>query len=201
MRAYNPFSHPSNQRLRCGSLAALGLTLAAVPAGHAQTSTTFEEAISPNYSYAEAAQQTSDGGYVLGATLSNPSYVGLVAKLDSSGKLQWQKQYQSSIGTSGLYALSQTSDGGYVWAGYLQNSTTYAEYAIVVKIDSSGNIQWQKTFGVAEYATDIRQTTDGGYIVGGVSPPSGSLIVKAWIAKLDSSGNVQWHKLLGSSQS
>src|SRR5262249_8143980 len=137
----------------------------------------------------------------LGATLASTSYVGQVAKFDSSGNLQWQKQYQSSIGPSGLYALSQASDGGYVWAGYLQNSSTYAEYAIVVKIDSSGRIQWQKTYGVAEYATDIRQTTDGGYIVGGVTPPSGSLIVQAWIAKLDSSGNVQWQKLLGSSQS
>jgi hypothetical protein len=168
---------------------------------HGQTITTFEEAISPNYSYAEAVQQTSDGGYVLGATLSNTSYVALVAKLDSSGNLQWQKQYQSSIGSSALYALTQTSDGGYVWGGYLQNSSTYPEYAIVTKLDSSGNILWQRTFGVAEYVTDIRQTADGGFIVGGVSPPSPSQIVQAWIAKLDFLGKVQWQKLLGSSQS
>lgn len=112
-----------------------------------------------------------------------------------------QKKYQSSIGSSALYALSQTSDGGYVWAGYLQNSSTSAEYAIVVKIDLSGNILWQKTCGVAEYATDIRQTTDGGYIVGGITPPSPNEIVQGWIAKLDPAGNLQWQKVLGSSQS
>jgi hypothetical protein len=71
---------------------------------------------------------------VVGATFSIPPYAALVAKLDSSGNLQWQKQYQSSIGSSALYALSQTSDGGYVWAGYLQDSSTYAEYAIVTKL-------------------------------------------------------------------
>ena len=139
MQLHDMCSKLYHQRLRC-SAAVLGLTLAIVSAAHAQTATTFEEAISPDYSYAEAVQQTSDGGYVVGATLSSMSYVALVAKLDSSGNLQWQKQYQSSIGSAALYALNQTSDGGYVWAGYLQHSSTYAEYAIVAKLDSSGDI-------------------------------------------------------------
>ena len=137
---------------------------------------------------------------MVGATVSIPPYAALVAKFDSSGNLQWQKEYQSSIGSSALYALNQTSDGGYIWAGYLQDSSTYAEYAIVAKLDSRGDIQWQKTSGIAEYATDVRQTTDGGYIVGGVTPPSAT-IVQGWIAKLDSSGKLQWQKVLGSSQS
>ena len=107
---------------------------------------------------------------MVGATVSIPPYAALVAKFDSSGNLQWQKQYQSSIGSSALYALNQTSDGGYIWAGYLQDSSTYAEYAIVAKLDSRGDIQWQKTSGIAEYATDVRQTADGGCIVGGVTP-------------------------------
>jgi len=199
MKVVNILSKLDRQRLGCANLAVLGLTLTIVSAADAQT-TTFEEALSPNYSSAQAVQQALDGGYVVGATFSSPPYEALVAKFDSSGSLQWQKQYQSSIGSSSLYALSQTSDGGYVWAGYLQNSSTYAEYAIVAKIDSSGNVHWQKTYAVAEYATDIRQTTDGGYIVGGVTPPSPYEIVQGWIAKLDSSGNVQWQKALGSSQ-
>ena len=201
MKIRDVYSKLYRQTLHCASLAVLSLTLAFVSAAHAQTVSTFEEAISPNYSYAQGVQQTSDGGYILGATLANASYVGWVAKFDSSGNLQWQKQYQSSIGPSALYGLSPTSDGGSVWAGYLENSNTNTEYAIVVKLDSSGNILWQKAFGVAEYATTIQQTTDGGYIVGGVTPPSPYLIVQGWIAKLDSSGKVQWQKTLGSSQS
>ncbi len=104
---------------------------------------TFEKAINPNYSYTEDVQQTSDGGYVVGATFSSTTYVALGAKLDSSGNLQWQKQYQSSVGGSQVYALKQTLDGGYVWAGELQNSNG-SDCAIVVKLDSSGNIQWQQ---------------------------------------------------------
>lgn len=167
--------------------------------------TTFEKAISPNYSYTEDVQQTFDGGYVVGATFSSTSYVALVAKFDSTGNFQWQKQYQFSDGASQLYALKQTSDGGYVWAGELQNSNGN-DCAIVVKLDSSGKIQWQQTYGVAANATDIRQTLDGGYIVGGVTPiitgtnPAPFMIVEGWVAKLDSSGNVQWQQVLSSSQ-
>src|SRR5215469_1619506 len=88
--------------------------LAMTWAGRA-SATTFEKAINPNYSYLEDVQQTSDGGYVLGAVVSVTAYVALVVKLDSSGNLQWQKQYQFSGGSSQVYALKQTSDGGYVW--------------------------------------------------------------------------------------
>src|SRR6516164_10831574 len=69
------------------------------------SATTFEKAINPNYSYLQDVQQTSDGGYVVGAVFSVRAYVALVVKLDSSGNLQWQKQYQFSGGATELYAL------------------------------------------------------------------------------------------------
>jgi hypothetical protein len=183
-------------------LVAIGL---AVTLTHSAYATTFERAINPYYSYTQDVQQTFDGGYVVGATFSNTSYVALVAKLDSSGTLQWQKQYQFSGGGSQVYAVRQTADGGYVWAGELQSSNG-TDCAIVVKLDSSGNIQWQQTYAVAANATDIHQAMDGGYIVGGVTPvitganPYPYMIVEGWVAKLDSSGKVQWQKVLSSSQ-
>ena len=187
------------------AVAALAVSGMVVGLASRASGTTFEKAINPYYSYMEDIQQTSDGGYVVGATFSNSSYVALIAKLDSSGNLQWQKQYQSSVGGSQVYALKQTLDGGYIWAGELQNSNG-SDCAIVVKLDSSGNIQWQQTYGVAANATDVRQTMDGGYIVGGVTPiisgmnPAPYMIVEGWIAKLDSSGKVQWQQVLSSSQ-
>ena len=184
-----------------GLFAASVVVSSAVPALAGASDITFEEAISPQFSYVEDVQQTSDGGYVVGANFcSTICYVALVAKLDSSGNLQWQKQYQPAGVSSQIYALLQTSDGGYVWAGDLQNSKGCAECAFVVKLDSNGNIQWQKTYSGAQ-ASDIRQTTDGGYVIAGFTPASQFGIVQAWIAKLDSSGNVQWQKVLGSSNS
>ena len=187
------------------TVAALAVSGMVVSLASRASGTTFEKAINPFYSYTEDVQQTSDGGYVVGATFSNTSYVALIAKLDSSGNLRWQKQYQSSVGGSQVYALKQILDGGYVWAGELQNSNG-SDCAIVVRLDSSGNIQWQQTYGVAANAMDVRQTTDGGYIVGGVTPiisgmnPAPFMIVEGWIAKLDSSGKVQWQHVLSSPQ-
>jgi len=138
-------THKSILRRVVAALAVSGMVVSL--AGRA-SGATFEKAINPNYSYTEDVQQTSDGGYVVGATFSNTTYVALIAKLDSSGNLQWQKQYQSSVDGSQLYALKQTLDGGYVWAGELQNSNG-SDCAIVLRLDSSGNIQWQQTYGVA----------------------------------------------------
>ena len=41
----------------------------------------------------------------------------------------------------------------------------------IVKLDQSGNIEWQNTIGGsgADYLNTIQQTSDGGYIVGGNS--------------------------------
>ena len=102
-------THNSILRRVVAALAVSGMVVSL--AGRA-SGTTFEKAINPNYSYTEDVQQTSDGGYVVGATFSNTTYIALIAKLDSSGNLQWQKQYQSSVGGSPVYALKQTLDGG-----------------------------------------------------------------------------------------
>lgn len=68
MQVCNIFGEPYHQRFRFSTLAVLGLIVAFVSAAQAQTAITFEEAISPQFSYAQAVQQTSDGGYVVGAT-------------------------------------------------------------------------------------------------------------------------------------
>jgi type II secretory pathway pseudopilin PulG len=57
----------------------------------AGTSNTFEEPVATQNSqqyYSQDVSQTSDGGYVLAA-----DNIALIVKLDSTGNLQWQKQY------------------------------------------------------------------------------------------------------------
>ena len=75
------------------------------------------------------------------------------------------------------YDVKQTSDGGYIVAGYtysndgdVSGNHGYFDYWIV-KIDGTGNIQWQKCLGGSGYdnAYDIEQTSDGGYIVAGAT--------------------------------
>ena len=133
-------------------------------------------------------QQTTDGGYILGGW--SESYISgdktensfggsdyWVVKLDSIGNIQWQNTIGGNSG-DGLYSVQQTTDGGYILGGVstsnisgdkTENSQGYIDYW-VVKLDASGNIQWQNTIGgnSDDYLTSIQQTTDGGYILGGV---------------------------------
>ncbi len=47
----------------------------------------------------------------------------------------------------------------------------------LIKTDSNGNLEWQRTFGGDNYydnAWSVQQTSDGGYIIAGVTYSYGS---------------------------
>ena len=170
---------------------------------------------------ANSIVQTTDGGYVVaGYSNSNDDDVSgnhgnndyWIVKLDASGNIQWQK----SLGGSDFdyaYSIVQTTDGGYIVVGYSESNDGdvngnhgNSDYW-VVKLDTLGNIQWQKSLGGSgfDYAYSIVQTTNGGYIVAGSSNSNDGDISgnhggpDYWIVKLDASGNIQWQKSLGGS--
>lgn len=82
----------------------------------------------------------------------------------------------------------------------------------IIKLNSSGNVTWQRLFGGDSYdiAFDIQETSNGGYILTGHSASSntGTLVALTnhgvydyWILKLDDSGNIIWQSLLGGTES
>ncbi len=163
-------------------------------------------------------QYTTDGGYIVTGwshSYSNAPYAAvasdcLVIKLDDSGNVQWQKVYGGNS-SDGANAIRQTTDGGYIFAGYTASNdgdffgNHGSEDAWVLKLDNSGNVQWQKFYGgtLDDAATCIQQTTDGGYIVSGYTASNNGNVSynhgnrDAWVIKLDNSGNIQWQKSYG----
>ncbi|WP_435525801.1 T9SS type A sorting domain-containing protein [Chryseobacterium indoltheticum] len=163
---------------------------------------------------ANAIQQTSDGGYIVAGESNsiNGDVTGnhgnsdyWIVKLDSSGNIQWQKSLGGS-NRDAANSIKQTSDGGYIVAGE-SNSTNgdvvgnHGNYDYwIVKLDSSGTMQWQKSLGGSLYdaANSIQQTSDGGYIVaGGSNSTDGDVTHNQgnqdfWIIKLNPSGVIQW---------
>ena len=149
-------------------------------------------------------QQTSDGGYIVaGRTFSfgaGHSDFWLL-KLDTNGNIQWQKAYGDS-GNDLAHSVQQTSDGGYIVAGYSNvcgfscGDYQLKEGYLVLKLDSSGNIQWQKRYYSSFFdPQSVQETSDGGYIVAGQGDDPGVF----WALKLDNGGNIQWQKAYGSS--
>jgi hypothetical protein len=147
-------------------------------------------------------QQTSDGGYVLVAKTYYGQVDGdiWVLKLNPNGDVVWNKKYVGdSKDTPG--SIQQTSDGGFIVAGETNSFGSGSSDAWVIKLDSSGDVIWQKTYGGSEPdgAKSIRQTSDGGYIVSG-STESFSFSANSedvWILKLSSSGEVVWQMTYG----
>jgi len=109
--------------------------------------------------------------------------------------------------------IEQTTDGGYIAAGFSKSidgdltANHGQEDYWITKLDSSGLIEWQKSFGGSgdEEANSIEQTTDGGYIVAGFSESSdGDVLLNNgsydfWILKLHPSGSIEWQRALGGS--
>jgi hypothetical protein len=171
------------------------------------------------YDEARCIRQTDDGGYIVaGYSTSNDGDVSAnhgggdywVLKLDTGGAIQWQKCL-GGTGSDAAFSIRQTSDGGYIVAG--ESTSTNDEVSgnrgggdyWVAKLDTGGNIQWQKCLGgtAEDAATSILQTADGGYVVAGASASndgdaSGNHGEKDfWIVKLNSGGAIQWQKSSG----
>lgn len=101
----------------------------------------------------------------------------------------WDKTY-GGTGYDDAHAVEATSDGGYLIAGRTESFGAGAIDFYLVKADSMGNIQWEKTYGgtASEWAEDVEETSDGGYII------LGRAAGDFWLVKIDSGGNLEWEK-------
>jgi hypothetical protein len=143
--------------------------------------------------------QTSDEGYLISGTIRRNSDINFdinLIKTDRFGNLEWSKSYgyNSSVGWGD--SIIQTDDGGYIFTGYIYKHQPNSLQDIwVVKLNSSGNIEWEKTFGGNDEETSfcIISTNDNGYaIVGRTGSYTSTTAV--WLIKIDNYGNEQWNR-------
>ena len=166
-------------------------------------------------------EQTKDNGYVvIGYTNSNDAEISgnhgswdyWVAKLDDTGRIQWQK----CLGGDTVdipRCIQQTTDSGYIITGgtLSTNGDVTAGHGggdcWVIKLSKTGSLQWQQTYGGSsgDAGIAIKQTIDGGYILacssssadGDVAANKGNNDV--WILKLSATGAISWKKNYGGS--
>lgn len=169
--------------------------------------------------------QTPEGGYICtGYTKSNISgdktdsclgdYDYWLIKLDSIGNIEWQRTI-GGYGKDFPSSIIPTAEGGYMFGGYSRSNISGdktenclgGEDFWLLKLSSTGVIEWQNTIGGIGYEVlkSIEQTIDSGYLCIGYSSStiSGDILENTfgrsdyWILKLDSVGNIQWQNMIG----
>lgn len=174
-----------------------------------------------------SAEKTADNGYIFGGysssgisgdktQASNGGNDIWIVKTNQTGVIQWQKTFGGS-GEDTCNTVKQTADGGYIVMGMsdspISGDKTEASRGgldfWILKLNATGNIIWQKTYGGAQPEFDAfgTQTADGGYYVAGYSDSdiSGDKTVPTkgqrdyWALKLDINGAVVWQKAYGGS--
>jgi len=171
-----------------------------------------------------AVNLTADSGYIIAGTTgsSDGDVTGLhpglpgagdcwVIKLDASGSIQWNNCYG---GVFNEYAtdIKPTHDGGYILTGSCEGdngdvSGTFASGDYwVVKLNSTGALQWQKCYGgeFEEISRCIIESKEGGYIIAGATGSNDDEVsglhggdFDYWIVKINDTGSIQWQKCLG----
>ncbi|MBN1432541.1 MAG: hypothetical protein JW931_07180 [Methanomicrobiaceae archaeon] len=176
------------------------------------------------YDRASAVVSTPDGGCTIagetwsldGDPLGNNNKIYgkgdiWVIRLDTDGRLIWQKVFGTS-GDDGATDIELLKDGGYIISGYAgagDNDAvcSYGEHdAWVIKIDSSGKLLWEKSYGSSssDLGMDVECCSNRDFIIAGVSfSKLGDLSAggdyDGWLIKLDPLGSVLWEKSFGGS--
>ncbi len=173
------------------------------------------------------------GGYIVGGTSLSNSGKGVekeqdskggsdywVLKLNERGDIEWQRTIGGDKDDQ-LAIVLETRDGGYIVGGTsaspksgdksedtkgVDPRTGDGSDYWVVKLNSKGDIEWDRTIGGVAYAmlTDML-VVDEGYILGGYALPGkgndkseeGFKSYDFWIVKINERGDLMWDKVYG----
>jgi len=112
---------------------------------------------------------TTDGGTIIaGGRYGGDIKNGILIKVDNDGLKIWEKVFVTDE-SDYLNDVKQTSDGGYVAIG-AQHTGDDLYDTWVVKTDSTGNIEWQKTIGSTgnDYGYSILEDSNGDIVWTGI---------------------------------
>ena len=127
----------------------------------------------------------SNNVYVLSQTYSSAKYI---TKLNSSGALEWSTRIQGGVGFSaeGYQKIAIDSSGNTYAVSWTNSSVS----AFIIKINSSGAVQWQKQ--ITGFATNP--------IIIGTNLYIGLRIVStSYIVRYDTTtGNIDWQRQISS---
>lgn len=168
----------------------------------------------PQGGYIAAGSAAAGSDIITGFHYGNYPYDFWLTRTDDTGAVIWGKAYGGSR-YDVLTAMTPTGDGGYILVGNTlssdgdisSNSDTLNQTVWVVKVNDTGALEWEKTYGGSgyDYAYSVIQTQDGGYAFAGYTTSNdGDVTVNHgegdfWVVKLNDTGAISWEHSYGGS--
>lgn len=142
---------------------------------------------------------TSDGGYIIEGTRTNPSTNAsevYLQRIDENGNQLWINIYPEAENS---YSGDLTSDGGYVQVGYYDNNSIQ-DTLVIVKTAANGTIDWLRKYpntgtGIERIPIAIMEANNGDLIMMGYKDIGFGGNNFLW--RLNASGDSLWQQSYG----
>lgn len=171
----------------------------------------------------------NDGGFLLGGSSGSPvsglktlpSFGGedyWLVKIDAFGAIEWQQVYGGNL-VDNVYSILQTDDNGFLLLGNSPSAISGNKTEPckgmsdlwIIKTNSLGTIEWQKTLGGAgvehihPYQKAILKKPNGNFLIGSdsTSNVSGDKaedsygLSDIWLVEITPLGDIVWQKTIG----
>ncbi len=161
----------------------------------------------------------SENGYLIATsvfeTYNIPTYHGsydiLISNVDTSGNIIWQKCFGGTKADIPQKIIKAGNNEYYVYGkalstdGDIQSGNNGGNDFWVFKINATGDIIWEKTYGSTYYDVpkDIITLPVSGFLfTGEIKNGGGDISIyygqeDIWLCKCDNEGNIEWEKTLG----
>lgn len=144
---------------------------------------------------------TTENGDILIAAMTRsfgPSYDILLTRVAQDGTTLWSKAYGSPDYETPVKVVEADDGSFFVWCHQNGNATTGFD-AILMKVESNGNLQWSKRFGLpgSNLAWDMTITEEGQLLMVGDTNAAGAGMNDAYMICVNQEGQVQWSNTYG----
>jgi len=187
---YSIVPSPDNGFLICGNKFNEGLIYKIDSAGTIVWAKKYAIGSVTKFSLIAAA---GDSNYVVVGNAATATTERLVCmKITASGDTLWTSRIGGANLTSAT-SVQQTSDGGFILSGLTTASSPPYYESMVVKLDSSGGLEWNSlvTTGThSNYIYSVKETPDSGYVAIGTSDSLNHY--RLMLFRLNSGGTFLW---------
>lgn len=145
-----------------------------------------------SYEYGKAIIETKDGYIIAGTSnlggLTEFDYDAWLIKIDFNGNEIWNKTYGEVNQEDGANSIIETENENYIITGYTYSYVNRDEDLWVFKINKTGTVIWNNTFGGVGFdeGRSIVETDDG-YVI------AGRKFSDAWLLKVNKIGDQMWN--------